>query len=150
MIFRLKLLVAIWVGAFASWVPIHAADRPERILRPVVVVIVYFEVGKDMGDRPGELQYWVERDHIDRAIQVGGMSRPVHTNAEGTEIAVAVRPGNVMPAVNLMALGQSSLFDLRESHWLIQGIAGIAPQDGAVGSAVWTDYVVERRSGERS
>ncbi|MEG9436470.1 hypothetical protein JAO29_09875 [Edaphobacter sp. HDX4] len=111
-------------------------------MRPVAVVVVYFEVGKDVGDRPGELQYWVERDHLDRAIQVRGMSRPVHTNAEGTEIAVAVGPGNVMPAVNLMALGQSSLFDLRESHWLIQGIAGIAPQDGAVGSAVWTNYVV--------
>ena len=23
-----------------------------------------FEVGEDTGDQPGELQYWVERDHL--------------------------------------------------------------------------------------
>ena len=113
-----------------------------EVVRPKVVVVAYFEVGKDTGDRPGELQYWVERDHLDRVIAVPGMSRPVHANADGSEIAVAVGPGNVLPGVNLMALGQSAQFDLSKSYWLIQGIAGIAPQDGAVGSAVWTDFVV--------
>ncbi len=113
------------------------------VLRPRVVVVVYFEVGADTGDQPGELQFWVERDHLDRVIQVPGMSRTVRANAAGSEIAVAIGPGNINPAVNLMALGADSRFDLRESHWLINGIAGISPQDGTVGSAVWTDYVID-------
>jgi purine nucleoside permease len=111
-------------------------------LRPRAVIVAYFEIGADTGDRPGELQYWVERDRLDRSIQVPGMSRPVRANADGSEIAVAVGPGNINPAVNLMALGNDSRFDLRSSHWLVNGIAGISPADGTIGSAIWTDFVI--------
>lgn len=111
-------------------------------LRPKVVIVSYFEIGSDTGDRPGELQFWVERDHLDRTIEVPGMSRPVRANQDGTEIAVAVGPGNINPAVNLMALGSDPRFDLHAAHWLLNGIAGISPQDGTVGAAVWTDFVV--------
>ncbi len=113
-----------------------------QTIRPKVVIVSYFEVGADTGDRPGELQFWVERDHLDRSIQVPGMSRPVRANAAGTEIAVAVGPGNINPAVNLMALGADTRFDLRQSHWLLNGIAGISPSDGTTGNAVWTDFVI--------
>ena len=106
------------------------------------MIVVYFEVGKDTGDMPGELQFWVERDHLDRVIDVPGMSRSVRANRDGSEIAVAVGPGNIRPGVNLMALGMGSQFDLRKSYWLLNGIAGISPTDGTVGSAVWTDFVV--------
>lgn len=111
-------------------------------LRPKVVIMSYFEIGSDTGDRPGELQFWVERDHLDRTIEVAGMSRAVRANQDGTEIAVAVGPGNINPAVNLMALGSDPRFDLHDAHWLLNGIAGISPQDGTVGAAVWTDFVV--------
>jgi len=111
-------------------------------LRPKVVIVGYFEIGADTGDRPGELQYWVERDHLDRAIPVPGLSRAVRANVDGSEIAIAIGPGNINPAVNLMALGSDPRFDLRTSHWLINGIAGISPADGAIGSAVWTDFVI--------
>lgn len=111
-------------------------------LQPKVVVVSYFEVGADTGDTPGELQFWVERDHLDRSIAVPGMSRPVRANAAGTEIAVAVGPGNINPAVNLMALGADPRFDLRHSHWLLNGIAGISPADGTIGDAVWTSFVI--------
>jgi purine nucleoside permease len=118
------------------------AAAQSGVLRPRVVVVAYFEVGADTGDEPGELQLWVERDHLDRVIQVPGMSRAVRANAEGTELAVTVGPGNINPAVNLMAFAADPRFDLRETHWLIAGIAGISPADGTIGSAVWTDYVV--------
>jgi len=111
-------------------------------LRPKVVIVAYFEIGADIGDRPGELQYWVERDHLERTIQVPGMSRAVRANSDGTEIGIAIGPGNINPAVNLMALGSDARFDLRESHWLINGIAGISPADGTIGSAVWTDFII--------
>jgi purine nucleoside permease len=133
-----QLAVAFVFGSALSLV----AQAQPATIRPKVVIVGYFEIGADTGDRPGELQYWVERDHLDRVIPVPGMSRPVRANAEGTEIAVAVGPGNVNPAVNLMALGSDPRFDLRESHWLVNGIAGISPADGTIGSAVWTDFVI--------
>jgi purine nucleoside permease len=112
------------------------------IIRPKVIVVVYFEVGKDTGDAPGELQFWVQRDHLDRVIEVPGMSRAIRANADGSEIAMAVGPGNVRPGVNLMAFGFNPQFDLRKSYWLINGIAGVSPHEMSLASAVWTDYVV--------
>jgi purine nucleoside permease len=111
-------------------------------MRPKVVVVVYFEVGADTGDTPGELQFWVERDHLDRVFNIAGMTHDVRANASGTEVAVAVGPGNIKPGINLMALGADPRFDLRESHWLINGIAGISPADGTIGDAVWADFIV--------
>ena len=117
------------------------AQSPE-VIRPKVVVVTYFEVGQDTGDRPGELQYWVERDHLTRTIAVPGMTRVVRANADASEIAVTIGPGNIKPGVNLMALGADSRFDLRQSYWLINGIAGVSPADGTVGDAFWTDFVI--------
>lgn len=126
--------------AFALASSINAAAQ--QVIAPKVVVLVYFEVGKDTGDQPGELQFWVERDHLDREIHVPGMSRAVRANVDGSEIAVAVGPGAIRPAANVMALGLSPRFDLRRSYWLINGIAGVSPQDTTIGSAFWTDYVI--------
>lgn len=132
-----------WLStAVVSLVSCCASFAQIAPLRPRVVIVSYFEMGADTGDQPGELQFWVERDHLDRVIEVPGMSRAVRANASGTEIAVAVGPGNINPAVNLMALGADPRFDLRKSHWLLNGIAGISPQDGTIGAAVWTDFVI--------
>jgi purine nucleoside permease len=136
----------IWLYRFCTLaiclVTLKVSSAQGVPLRPRVVIVSYFEVGADTGDQPGELQFWVERDHLDRTIVVPGMSRAVRANASGTEIAVAVGPGNINPAVNLMALGADPRFDLRMSHWLLNGIAGISPQDGTIGAAVWTDFVI--------
>lgn len=137
---EMKLARLLASGLLTALAPLLLAQSTP--LRPKVVIVSYFEIGSDTGDRPGELQFWVERDHLDRTIAVPGMSRPVRANQDGTEIAVAVGPGNINPAVNLMALGSDSRFDLRDAHWLLNGIAGISPQDGTVGAAVWTDFVV--------
>ena len=54
--------------------------------RPIsvkVVIVTMFEVGEDTGDQPGELQYWVERDHLTRIIDVPGMTHHVRANADG-------------------------------------------------------------------
>ncbi len=131
------------VLAAGVWLAIAAGSASATdVLRPRVVIVVFFEVGNDTGDRPGELQYWVERDHLSRIIEVPGMTHHVRANADGSEIALAVGPGQIRPAVNLMAFGLSPRFDLRKSYWLINGIAGVSPHDASLGSAFWTDYVV--------
>ena len=134
-------VASICVTMLCPFAP-HAVHAQSPVLRPRVVIVSYFEVGNDTGDRPGELQLWVERDHLDRSLSVPGMPHAVRANADGSEIAVVVGPGNLAPAVNLMALGADPRFDLRESFWLINGIAGVSPQDGTLGSAFWTDFVV--------
>jgi purine nucleoside permease len=133
------------VGMLACWsavVCVAAGAQKAEVFRPKVVVVTYFEVGKDTGDRPGELQYWVERDHLTRIIEVAGMTHAVRANQDASEIAVTIGPGNIKPGVNLMALGADPLFDLRQSYWLINGIAGVSPADGTIGDAFWTDFVV--------
>jgi len=135
-----RVLTPLLLCCAAMSVEIHA--QPTPIFRPRVVVVTYFEVGRDTGDRPGELQYWVERDRLTRTIEVPGMTHPVRANENASEIAVTVGPGNIRPGVNLMALGADPRFDLRRSYWLINGIAGVSPLDGTIGDAFWTDFVV--------
>ncbi len=42
-----------------------------------------------------------------------------------------------------MALCLDPRWDLRKTYWLINGIAGIDPASGSIGSAVWTGNVVD-------
>ncbi len=142
MSFHRSTVFALIAALSALALPTSAAAQAASI-RPRVVIVSYFEIGADTGDQPGELQFWVERDHLDRVIHVPGMSRAVRANAAGTEMAVVVGPGDINPAVNLMALGADPRFDLRKSHWLLNGIAGISPYDGTIGSAIWTNYVID-------
>jgi purine nucleoside permease len=136
--------MAIVMASCGGSVPklLAQTNTKTAVIRPKVVVVVYFEVGKDKGDTPGELQFWVERDRLDRVIEVPGMSRTIRANADGSELAMAVGPGNIRPGVNLMAFALDPRFDVRKSYWLINGIAGVSPREMSVGSAVWTDFVV--------
>jgi purine nucleoside permease len=135
-----RVLCGLLICCGAICVNMHG--QPTPVYRPRVVVVTYFEVGQDTGDRPGELQYWVERDGLTRTIDVPGMTHPVRANADASEIAVTVGPGNIKPGVNLMALGADPRFDLHRSYWLINGIAGVSPADGTIGDAFWTDFVI--------
>ncbi len=118
---------------------LHADD----VLRPKVVVVTMFEIGADTGDAPGEYQFWVEREKLDRVIPLPAAYHDVRANADGSVIAIVTGQGNTNAATTIMALGLDPRFDLRHSYWLVAGIAGLDPDDASVGSAVWTDYVVE-------
>jgi purine nucleoside permease len=134
-------LACVLVFALAAST-LRPAETPQPI-RPKVVVIAYFELGEDTGDRPGELQNWVEREHLDRIITVPGVFNHIRANQDGSIIALKVGPLSINPAVNVVALGNSPQFDLRKSYWLLQGIGGVTPEHGTIGSAVWADFVVD-------
>lgn len=102
-----------------------------------------FEIGADTGDRPGELQLWIEREKLDRIITLPAAGHPVRANADGSVIAVLTGVGNVNAATTIMALGLDPRFDLRNSYWLVAGIAGCDPADASVGSAAWAKFVVD-------
>jgi len=110
---------------------------------PKVVVIAMFEPGADKGDAPGEYQYWVEREHLDRVVPLPAAHHDVRLNADGSIAAIVTGEGNSNAAASIMALGCDPHFDFRHTYFLVAGIAGIDPADGSIGSAVWADYVVE-------
>ena len=118
-------------------------DAAADVIRPKVVVVTMFEMGADTGDAPGEYQFWVEREKLDRVIPLPAAYHDVRTNADGSVIAIVTGMGNSNAAASVMALGLDPRFDLSKSYWLVAGIAGMDPADGSVGSAVWADYVVE-------
>jgi len=118
-----------------------AAARPRPI--PVkVVVVTMFEVGEDTGDQPGELQYWVERDHLDRVYPMPAAYHGVRMNDKG-EMAVLTGQGTAHAAATIMAVGLDPRFDFSHAYWIIAGIAGGSPERISLGSAAWARYVVD-------
>ncbi|MDB6115022.1 MAG: Purine nucleoside permease, partial [Lacunisphaera sp.] len=114
-----------------------------EIIRPRVVVVAMFEPGQDTGDVPGEFQFWVEREQLDRVIPLPAAYHDVRANAAGPVIGIVTGVGNSNAAATIMALGLVPRFDRRTSSWLVAGIAGIDAADGSLGSAAWAEYVVE-------
>jgi purine nucleoside permease len=127
--------LALFVFASASFA------KPKPI--PVkVVVVAMFEVGNDTGDAPGELQYWVERDHLDRVYPLPAGYHAVRMNDAG-EMAVLTGAGTAHAAATVMAVGLDPRFDFSHAYWLIAGIAGASPDRASLGSAVWARHVVD-------
>jgi purine nucleoside permease len=107
-----------------------------------VVVVTMFEVGADTGDAPGELQYWVERDHLDSVYPLPAGYHAVRMNDAG-EMAIVTGQGTAHAAATLMALGLDPRFDLSHAYWIVAGIAGASPERASLGSAVWARWVVD-------
>lgn len=107
-----------------------------------VVVVTMFEVGADTGDAPGELQYWVERDHLDRVYPLPAGYHAVRMNDQG-EMAVLTGQGTAHAAATIMALGLDPRFDLTHAYWIVAGIAGGSPDRISLGSAAWARWVVD-------
>jgi purine nucleoside permease len=123
-------------------VPISALCASPGPIPVKVVVVAMFELGADTGDAPGEYQFWVEREHLDRKIPFPAGNRDLRMNANGV-LAVLTGEGTAKAASTLMALGLDPRFDLSKAYWLVAGIAGADPAKASLGSAVWTDYVVD-------
>src|SRR6202044_217503 len=127
--------------AFFALSPAAASAKPRPI--PVkVVVVAMFEVGEDTGDQPGELQNWVERDHLDRIYPLAAGYHAVRMNGDG-EMAVLTGQGTAHAAATIMALGLDPRFDLTHAYWIVAGIAGGSPDKISLGSAAWARWVVD-------
>jgi purine nucleoside permease len=132
-------LLAGILGALSATAASPAKDP--RI--PIKVVIVaMFESGADTGDRPGELQYWVERNHLDKILPFPQGYHDLRMNREGV-LAVLTGMGTAKAAGSVMALGLDPRFDLRKAYWMVAGIAGVNPVEASLGSAAWAEWVVD-------
>jgi purine nucleoside permease len=128
--------------ALLSCAALAAAEAKPHAIPVKVVVVTMFEVGADTGDQPGELQYWVERDHLDRIYPLAAGYHAVRMNGDG-EMAVLTGQGTAHAAATIMALGLDPRFDLSHAYWIVAGIAGASPDKASLGSAVWARWVVD-------
>jgi purine nucleoside permease len=132
-------------GPFAAilGVLIAVSAFPKEPAIPIkVVVITMFERGADTGDQPGELQYWVERNQLDRVIPFPQGFHDLRMNRDGV-LAVLTGVGTAKSAAAIMALGMDPRFDLTKAYWLVAGISGINPERGSLGSAAWAEWVID-------
>jgi purine nucleoside permease len=131
----------LFVSLTCLFVPLCALAQSTPI--PVKVVIVTtFEVGADTSDKPGEFQYWVEREHLDRVLPFPGGVHDLRTNADGSILGIVTGMTIGPAASSIMALGLDPRFDLTHAYWLLAGIAGVDPNVASVGSAAWAKWIV--------
>jgi purine nucleoside permease len=110
-------------------------------IRPKVIVVATFEVGADTGDKPGEFQFWAEREHLAGTIAVPGVDHPVRFNDSG--VYGVVSGTTARAGLQIMALCLDPRFDLSHTYWLINGIAGVNPRVASEGSAAWAQHVID-------
>ena len=112
-----------------------AASAAEKIA-PKVVVITMFD---------GEAKPWLEGRKLDTKVAVPGLSRgfpEVACDADGICL-MTTSMGFANAASSASALVYSDAFDLRQTYFLIAGIAGVDPDDGTTGGGYWARYVVD-------
>src|SRR5438093_13169669 len=113
------------IAILAFFAAPSTAQAEKRI--PVKVVLVtMFERGADTGDEPGEFQYWVEREKLDRVYPFPQGNRDLRMNRQGV-LGVVTGIGTAKAAATVMALGLDPRFDFRKAYWVVAGIAGIDP-----------------------
>jgi purine nucleoside permease len=107
-----------------------------------VVVAAMFERGETRGDEPGEIQLWIERLGLDTEYDFTLGQDVLYMNDDGV-MAILLGGGIPNATASIMALGLDDRFDLRDTYWLIAGIAGGDPEDLSLGSAAWARHVVD-------
>jgi purine nucleoside permease len=127
------------VLALFALIGTSAAEPPIPVK---VVVVAMFERGADTGDDPGEFQYWVEREKLDRVLPFPQGYRALRMNSQGV-LGIVTGVGTARAAASIMALGMDPRFDLTKAYWLVAGIAGVDPADATLGSAAWAEWVVD-------
>lgn len=132
------VMAVVLLGSFPP--SVRAQDRVPILIK--VVVVTTFEPGADTGDVPGEFQNWVEREHLDETMPFPGGVRPLRINKAHDVLGVVTGMTLANAGPSMMALGLDPRFDLRKAYWLVDGIAGVDPADGTIGTSAWAKYVV--------
>jgi purine nucleoside permease len=136
----LSPLGQVILAASLLMVAARASGEETRVPIPVMVIATY-EVGKDRGDTPGELQFWAERQDLVQEIKVPGVDHPLLTNGKGLYAMVSGTSSRC--ALQIMALAADPRFDLTHTYFLLSGIGGGFPRTMSLAGAVWVETVVD-------
>jgi len=115
----------------------HAHPFDHQAPRPVKVLIISMFGPEGQG--------WVDHYKLTDNIKVSGLSADypeVHCNADDV-CQVTTGMGHTNVAASITALVFSKRFDLRQTTFLIAGIAGIDPTQGTLGTATWSRYLID-------
>ncbi len=135
----------LWAFGALLWHAANADAAAADATRPIevkVVVVSMFEVGKLTGDTPGEAQFWVEREKLERVLPFPLGEYELRMNDAGL-LLICTGGGITNASTSIMALGLDPRFDLSHAYWLIAGIAGGDPLDVSLGTAAWAKHVVD-------
>ena len=127
----LMILVALATQGAAPNVPKSDAPRPVKAL----IISMFGPEG----------QPWIDNLALTEEIAIPGLSADyptVHCNADDV-CQVTTGMGHTNVAATITALVFNPKFDLRETYFLIAGIAGIDPTQGTLGSAAWARYLID-------
>ena len=102
-----------------------------------------FEIGDDLGDAPGEFQFWRERRNLYQKIDFPHSHHDLFYNPNSQILGLVTGIGTAKAASATMALGLDDRFNLSKAYWLVAGIAGIDPEDASIGSVVWSSVLVD-------
>ncbi len=106
-----------------------------------VIIIAMFEPGNITGDEAGEGQLWYERDSLFKKLPIPGVQSPLYFSDKGLGMIVTgIGIGNAASAI--MALGLCSEIDIKNTYFIVAGIAGASPKTCTIGSAIWSDWVI--------
>ena len=132
----LKTLAALALAAAAPMAMAQAtlqtaAPRPLKVL-----IITMFEP---------EAAPWIEPLKLTEAVPVPGLlaeSPALRCNTDDVCLLTAGM-GHANVAASTMAVTLDPRFDLKQTYFLIAGIAGIDPARGTLGTAAWARYLVD-------
>ena len=128
------LILAASTASLLASAPAFAKEAAP--IAPKVMVITMF------GD---EAQPWLEGEKFTQQIKLPGLNPEypaVDCTADGLCLmTTAMGFANAASSVAAMAL--SNKFDLSHTYFLIAGIAGVDPNYGTLGSALWAKYAVD-------
>lgn len=142
--FNALLILAMFLGfcssSYSASVKTNDAKPPMKVK---VVVVSMFEIGSDEGDAPGEFQLWKARQKLTTQYPLPHGFHDIYANPDTGVIGMVTGMGIARASAAIMTLGLDPRFDLSQAYWLVAGIAGVDPADNTIGSAIWTDYVVD-------
>ncbi|WP_263352855.1 purine-nucleoside phosphorylase [Acidicapsa acidisoli] len=130
----ITVLIALFFVAASAKVQPQPTLQPLPKPWPIRVVIVVTS--------PEEFELWGAREHLSEAFDVPGVPQPVHANAEHTVLGIVSGATLINASASMMALGLDPRFDLTHAYFIVNGIAGVDPEDASIGSAAWANFVV--------
>lgn len=133
--------VRVLAAAALGWLVAVTGSAAEARFAPKVLVVTTYEIGADSGDKPGEFQFWHEREHLTHRVAVPGVDHPLTHDGKGLWGMVSGTTSRA--ALQVLTLGLDPRFDFSRTYWLVNGIAGVDPADASVASAAWAKWVVD-------
>ncbi|RCS23529.1 purine nucleoside permease [Phyllobacterium salinisoli] len=133
---RFRLSAIIVPTLLAASAPGAPGAMAAETVKPKVMVITMFG---------SETKPWLENEKTATRIAVPGFPKEypdVACSAEGLCVLTTAM-GYANAASTLSALIYSPLFDLKQTYFIIAGIAGVDPSKGTLGSAHWARFAID-------